>query len=396
MKEKIKNIYLKILKLYILLFPFLVYSLFEKNESIIFEKIKIFEDKISHNKSEIKDFRNINSENILIDKRKYNRTNYPEISIIMSVYNQADFLHKSLRSIQNQSLKNLEIIIVDDYSSDNSLELLENYQKEDDRIVIIKHDKNKGKIKTRTDGIKLAKGKYITILDGDDAFIYEDILYNSLYIAKIGNLDIVEFKLSEFRNENFTLTYNDFSIKKILYQPELSQRFIKLNRKDSYFAIINRSICAKLIKRNIFINIINYIGPKYTEEHLLIYEDTIMALSLYRIAKSYYLMKEEGYYYSRNDYQNKMPPKKDYEISIVKFLEFLFEKTKNKRKDIQIVYYEIISLNYFYNFNIYINNQIEKIFILLDKIVKNRSLSKKQKKIIIKLILEMKSKKINK
>ena len=50
--------------------------------------------------------------------------------------------------------------------------ILENYQKEDDRIIIIKYDKNKGTIKARTDGIKLAKGKYITILDGDDAFLY--------------------------------------------------------------------------------------------------------------------------------------------------------------------------------------------------------------------------------
>lgn len=121
--------------------------------------MKIFENKILHDKDEIKDFHHINSENILIDKRKYNRTNYPEISIIMSVFNQADCLHKSLRSIQNQSLKNLEIIIVDDYSSDNSLEILQNYQKEDNRIIIIKHYKNKGKIKTRIDGIKLAKGK---------------------------------------------------------------------------------------------------------------------------------------------------------------------------------------------------------------------------------------------
>ena len=147
---------------------------------------------------------------------------------------------------------------------------------------------------------------------------------NSLYIATLGDLDIVEFKLSEFRNENFTFTYNNFAINKILYQPELSTRFIKLNRKDSYFAIINRSICAKLIKRNIIINIINYIGKKYTEEHLLIYEDTIMALSLFKIAKSYFLMKEEGYYYSRSEYQNKISPEKDYEISMVKFLEFLF------------------------------------------------------------------------
>lgn len=388
------KILLKLLKIYILLYPFLIYILFKKNESHIYKKIKIFENKILHNKDEIKDFRYINSENILIDKRKYNRTNYPEISIIMTSYNQADCLHKSLRSIQNQSLKNLEIIIVDDHSLDNSLEILENYQKEDDRIIIIKHDKNKGKIKARTDGIKLSKGKYITILDGDDAFIYNDILYNSLYIAKLGDLDIVEFKLSEFRNESFTFTYNNFAINKILYQPELSTRFIKLNRKDSHFAIINRSICAKLIKRNIIINIINYIGKKYTEEHLLIYEDTIMALSLYKIAKSYFLMKEEGYYYSRSDYQNKISPEKNYETSMIKFLEFLFEKSKNKRKDIQMIYYEIISLNYFYCFNIYINNNFEMIYNIFEKIIKTRFLSKKQKKYIIKLKLEMKSKQI--
>ena len=392
MKEKKKKILFNFLKIYILLFPFLINNLFENNESHTFKKIKIFENKIFHDKEEIKDFRYINNKNILIDKRKYNRTNYPEISIIMSVYNQADCLHKSLRSIQNQSLKNLEIIIVDDYSSDNSLEILQNYQKEDDRIIIIKHHKNKGKIKTRTDGIKVAKGKYIAILDGDDAFIYKDILYNSLYIAKIGDLDVVEFKLSEFRNGSFTLTYNNFDINKILYQPELSSRFIKLNRKDSLFAIINRSICAKLIKRNIFINIINYIGPKYTEEHLLIYEDTIMALSLYKIAKSYFLMKEEGYYYSRSDYQKKISTEKDYEISIVKFLEFLFEKSKKNRIDIHMLYYEIISLNYFYSFNIYINNHFKMVYILLEKIVKTRFLSKKQKKNIMQLIFEMKKK----
>ena len=123
MKEKKIKIILKFIKIYILLYPFLIYSLFEKNESKIFKKIKIFENKIFHDKDEIKDFRYINSENILIDKKKYNRTNYPEISIIMTSYNQAHCLHKSLRSIQNQSLKNMEIIIVDDYSSDNSLEI---------------------------------------------------------------------------------------------------------------------------------------------------------------------------------------------------------------------------------------------------------------------------------
>ena len=117
-----------------------------------------------------------------------------------------------------------------------------------------------------------------------------------------------------------------------------------------------------------------------------------MALSLYKIAKSYFLMKEEGYYYSRSDYQNKVSSEKNYEISIVKFLEFLFEKSKNKRIDIQMIYYEIISLNFFYNFNIYIKNHFEKIYFFFEKIVRNRFLSKKQKKNIRKLILEMKKK----
>ena len=117
-----------------------------------------------------------------------------------------------------------------------------------------------------------------------------------------------------------------------------------------------------------------------------------MALSLYKIAKSYFLMKEEGYYYSRSEYQIKKLSEKDYEISIVKFLEFLFEKSKNKRLDIQMIYYEIISLNYFYSFNIYIKNHFEMIYILFEKFIKTKFLSKKQKKIIIKLISEMKKK----
>ncbi len=113
----------------------------------------------------------------------------------MTVYNQAHCLHACLRSIQNQSLKNIEIIIIDDCSLDNSSEIIREYQKEDPRIILIEHDSNEGTIKTRADGIKKAKGKYITFIDGDDAFIHKDILNNSLYIIERANLDIVEFQL---------------------------------------------------------------------------------------------------------------------------------------------------------------------------------------------------------
>ena len=89
-----------------------------------------------------------------------------------------------------QTLKNIEIIIVDDCSLDNSIDVIEQYMKEDNRIILLKHKRNGGKIKSRSDGVKIAKGKYISILDGDDSFSNKNILYNSFSIAILGNLDI--------------------------------------------------------------------------------------------------------------------------------------------------------------------------------------------------------------
>ena len=68
-----------------------------------------------------------------------------------------------------------------DYKS-NSLDIIKEYQKYDKRILLISHDSNEGTIKSRTDGIRKAKGKYITIIDGDDSLIHKDILKNSLLI----------------------------------------------------------------------------------------------------------------------------------------------------------------------------------------------------------------------
>ena len=85
------------------------------------------------------------NENDLINFKKNQN---PEVSVVMTVYNQADCFYKGLRSIQNQSLKNIEIIIVDDGSTDNSVYQIEKYQKEDNRIIFLKHMINCGTIKS--------------------------------------------------------------------------------------------------------------------------------------------------------------------------------------------------------------------------------------------------------
>ena len=202
-------------------------------------------------------------------------------------------------------MKNIEIIVIDDCSSDNSTKIIESFQRHDNRIILLKHKRNEGKIKSRTQGIRIAKGKYITILDGDDTFIHSNILYDSLYIAYLADLDVIEFKASINGNTN-CIVNNYYQKNKIIYQPELKTKFIVIKNDDSVRPIINRNIWSKLIKNKIFKKVIKRIGPEYTGEYMLSYEDTIMSYMLFKVANSYYLMKELGYYFSNKDKQEKL------------------------------------------------------------------------------------------
>ena len=175
------------------------------------QEILSFENNINLTDETFYEFRFINRRNELIDENiKFEKSEKPDISVIMMVYNQAYCLHKCMRSIQNQSLKNIEIIVVDDCSLDNSVELIKEYQKEDPRIILIEHDANRGMIKTRSDGMRMAKGLYVTTVDGDDAFIHKDILKNSLYIAQKGNIDVIEFPKRFFSGQKFYETIYHF------------------------------------------------------------------------------------------------------------------------------------------------------------------------------------------
>ena len=385
-------------------------KLFKKFVIIIINKlllkIKNFEKNHNIKDIDIKEFRRINSENILLDKKKYNKVNNPIISIILTVYNQFHCIHKSIRSIQNQSIKNLEIIIIDDCSSDNSTEIIKKYQKEDNRIIIIEHKTNKGKIKSRTDGIKKAKGKYITILDGDDALIHKDVLKNNLYISSLGNLDVVEFKMMIFMEGKLKYCCNQYPIEtnNIIYQPELRKKFILLSNDYSIRAIQNRSICAKIIKNKIFKEVLKLVGPKYTEDYILEYEDTIFTVALFQISNSYYYFKEEGYYYSQDDKKeiictkinNCKPNEKVIKgIDPIKFLQFLIEKTWNNKFERRLVYHEIMSINYYWNFYYNINHHYQMVYKILDKMIQSEFLLKRQKKTLILIKNALKKKENN-
>ena len=355
---------------------------------------------------EIQEFRKINSENILLDKTKYKKMDQPDISIIVTNYNQAHCIYKCIRSIQNQSLKNLEIIIIDDCSLDNSIEIIESFQKEDNRIILLKHESNEGKIKTRSDGIKIAKGKYITIIDGDDSFIHNNILFNSLYISKIADLDIVEFRCSIFlngRNIGHLYDYDSFNATNIIYQPELRTKFFFTKDVDTKRAIQCRNICFKLIRKKILKKSLKYIGKKFTDDYIMDFEDTIMAVAIMQIAHSYFLMKQDGYYYSKDDYSNNIiilknkkckPNGKEKTIGQLKLLQFLVEKTRNNKKERQLLYHEIISMNYYSNFSdiIKVHSQFEFMYNIYDILINSKFISEKQKERVKLLKIQLKLK----
>ena len=256
---------------------------------------------------------------------------------------------------------------------------------------MIEHHFNEGKIKSRSEGIRLSKGKYITVVDGDDALIHKNILFNSFYIGNFANLDIVEFKIAKYNAKNFLGILTSYKYiknveQKIIYQPDLRTKFIVRHKSPSVRGILNRNICGKLIKGSLFKNILSILGTKYTEDYIQVYEDTIMAIVLIQTANSYYLMKEKGYYYNKDEDRNKIYKTRKNIIKGIdqaKYLNFLLEHTKENYLERQLIYFEIKSMNYWEGFYQTIENHFDMIYKVFDKILKIKFLKKKQIKKII-------------
>ncbi len=118
----------------------------------------------------------------------------PKISVIIPVYNTEKYLSECLDSVLSQSLKDFEIVAVDDASTDGSARILAEYAVRDPRIRIVTHERNKGLLSVRLTGVRAATGKYLLFLDSDDIFLprFLDALWNT---AEKHHADIVHFPL---------------------------------------------------------------------------------------------------------------------------------------------------------------------------------------------------------
>ena len=115
----------------------------------------------------------------------------PKVSIIIAVYNTEKYLKESIGSVLKQSMKDFELIIVDDCSTDNSLKIIEELTAKDNRIRIIKNKKNRQAEYCRNKAIKIAKGKYIAIHDSDDICTKDRLKIQTEYLDKHPDIFLV-------------------------------------------------------------------------------------------------------------------------------------------------------------------------------------------------------------
>ena len=218
------------------------------------------------------------------------------ITIVVPVYNVEKYIDRCVESIQNQTYKNLEIILVDDGSKDNSAKICDQYAKKDKRIKVV-HKKNGGLSDARNAGIEIAKGKYIAFIDSDD-YIDEhfvEVLYKSMiqYKTKIAIADIcVQYDTGE-KFENSDKTVYVETEKEIL-------RKMLIGIRD-----LDNSACNKLYDMSLFKDIRYPVGR--------LYEDTATTYKLFSKCENMVINSFPLYYYmKRRDSitQGRFNPKK--------------------------------------------------------------------------------------
>lgn len=205
-----------------------------------------------------------------------------KISVIIPVYNVKSYLNKCIESVANQTYQNLEIICVDDGSTDGSSDLIDIWASKDSRIKPI-HKENGGVSSARNAGLKIATGDYITFVDGDDYL--ETSAYQSIMECNDNNADIIIFGFK-----------TDFYSKKIKFLKSKTTKCIQcfVSKKDIFdkdlYKHMHNSICNKLFKRFV-------VQECAFDENMKLAEDLYFCLDAYKYANTFQFVDANPYHY---------------------------------------------------------------------------------------------------
>ena len=234
---------------------------------------------------------------------KINTKEKPKITIVIPVYNEEKYIKNVLKSIQLQTLKEVEILFIDDKSTDKSVKKILGFKKEDPRIRLIKNVKNRGILYNRIYGGLQARGDYVSFIDADDLFANPQILEMSYQKCLEHNLDILEFDYFGGRFNINTLEFRDVFLftnenkklyDKVYYQPEIKKKFFYQQGTEDILAgiVYNKIYSHKLIEK-----MADYIGIEFWNQHFIYMEDFLMVFAIARNAERVMLLGYGGIFH---------------------------------------------------------------------------------------------------
>lgn len=245
------------------------------------------------------------------------------ISIIVPIYKVEKYVRRCIDSIINQSYSNIEIILVDDGSPDESGLICDKYKKRDSRIKVI-HKENEGLGFARNAGLDCATGKYVTFIDGDDYIGYKHIENMYRFIEETGADTCMAGHTKVYADkqvEHFNVCAGSVYKKNI--KEHILPRMCGADSQGNDY--IEMSVCMVLLSNDI----IQKNNLRFVSEREYVSEDLVFDFEYYPLSKGVCILNTVDYYYCDNEESLTTKYRKDRFESQIKLYKFLLKKAEN-------------------------------------------------------------------
>lgn len=256
-------------------------------------------------------------------------------SVIVPVYNTSNYLEHAINSVLCQLIESTEIILVDDGSTDNSLDVCLEYQKKYEKRIVVHHQKNMGQIAAREAGVALAKGEYICFLDSDD-------LLSPYLLKKIDGI----LKKREYDIICYNWEYINIDGKKTGISPSPVFAEGEVDKESFFKQIVAthrlNSMCLKICRRSLFseVNFQNMYRIRNGE-------DLLETLVLFDNANSIYYLPDNLYFYRKNmQSASHIYHNKQYEVLDIvrpRLFEYMTRTKRNTEENIRLFFAKYIT-----------------------------------------------------
>ena len=242
-----------------------------------------------------KDFYQLCNKSQLIETYNDIPSEKPYISVIIPSYNKNKTIMATLNSVVSQTLKNIEIIIIDDASTDEIEKIYENLLEKDSRIRLFKHERNMGVWRTRIDGFLYSKGKYMLQVDPGD-FLADNYILEDLYkLVSNYSLDTLRFTFSKVPYNNDFINNEKFGIKN--FYPKKFTKIIYGRPAYNVHMFGYGTIWNRLVRSNIVIKGLNLVDEYILNAHKNLWDDMWLNDLINRVSFSNLIVNRLGYIY---------------------------------------------------------------------------------------------------